>query len=326
MHGQTRESRTSAEAQHASRNDLTDLVKPTLDPIKAAWLWTMILSALLIGLSTISWTSFGIAALIAFPTLCIGHSVGLHRGIIHQSYRMPRWVFVLLSEIAALTGMGGPLSWARYHAVRDYWQNHAAPPSAFRYDHSILRDFWLVLHCRFEASSDASEQAEADRELLAAHHELAISRLPKGLLEDRWLRFLECTWPLHTLALAIIVALTLGPSAIPTVICGRIAGGLLVHWFVAYAGHVWGERRAEVEGARESGTNVWVLGVMTFGEGFHSNHHVRPNAAQIGERWWEFDVGWYVIWCFAKLGLVRDVLSFGDARAVAVEASAGSSR
>ncbi len=59
--------------------------------------------------------------------------------------------------------------------------------------------------------------------------------------------------------------------------------------------------------AAESGTNVWLLGVLSFGEGFHNNHHRYPASARMGRRWWELDLGYGVICVLAALGLVHDV-------------------
>ncbi len=271
---------------------------PTMDPAigrvrfdvtKAAWLWTMIgLGA--IGVVVATWTAIAIACLLHVVTLCVGHSVGLHRGIIHRAYRAGPITRGALAYLCVLTGLGGPLTWARIHAVRDYWQSQPACPAYFRYQHSLARDFLWYLHCRFEPSDRRAEQ-----------------RLPTDLLSDPWLGFLEHTWPLHVLALAIAIVATLGPAAVATVIGTRTALGFLGHWFIGYAAHRWGTRRFAIAGASESGTNVWLLGVLSFGEGFHNNHHRYPASARMGLRWYELDLGYGVIRALAALRLIHDV-------------------
>ena len=110
------------------------------------------------------------------------------------------------------------------------------------------------------------------------------------------------------LALTLAVTATLGPAAAATIVGTRTALGVLGHWFIGYAAHRWGTQRFVIAGAPESGTNVWLLGVRSFGEGFHNNHHRYPASARMGLRWYELDLGYGVIRVLAALGLARDVL------------------
>ena len=47
--------------------------------------------------------------------------------------------------------------------------------------------------------------------------------------------------------------------------------------------------------------------MLTFGEGWHNNHHAHPTAAQHGLKWYEVDMNWYGIWALKTLGLAWDV-------------------
>ncbi|HEX7843187.1 MAG TPA: hypothetical protein VF469_37205 [Kofleriaceae bacterium] len=60
-----------------------------------------------------------------------------------------------------------------------------------------------------------------------------------------------------------------------------------------------------IVGAPESGTNVWLLSVVSFGEGFHNNHHRYPVSARMGLRWYELGLGYGVIRLLAALGLAQ---------------------
>ena len=132
------------------------------------------------------------------------------------------------------------------------------------------------------------------------------------MLRDPWLRFLEATWPLHVLALALVVAATAGPGAVAVCVCARTAIGILGHWAITYVAHRYGERRFEVPGASEAGTNVWALGVLSFGEGFHNNHHAFPDSARMGLRAHEIDAGWLVLRVMHALGLVHSLRAAAD--------------
>jgi stearoyl-CoA desaturase (delta-9 desaturase) len=260
---------------------------------KTVWLWGMAIPGLAVGVPASTPTTLIVSMALAFLTLCVGHSVGLHRGIIHRTYVVHPAVRGALAYVGVLSGLGGPLSWARVHATRDLWQNRTDCPRYFAYDHSLARDFLWNLHLRFEPADDRAEE-----------------RLPPDVLRDPWLRFLERTWPLHVLALALGVFVVLGPAGVAVCVCARTAASITGHWFVGYAAHAWGERRHVVPGAKESGTNVWLLGVLSFGEGFHNNHHAFPRSARMGMRPAEIDLGWIVIRALERVGLARAVTAW----------------
>jgi stearoyl-CoA desaturase (delta-9 desaturase) len=47
--------------------------------------------------------------------------------------------------------------------------------------------------------------------------------------------------------------------------------------------------------------------MLTFGEGWHNNHHAHPVSARHGLRWYEIDMNWYGIWALKKLGLAEQI-------------------
>jgi stearoyl-CoA desaturase (delta-9 desaturase) len=267
------------------------------DPYRALWLWGMLLVTAVAALPAVTLGRTLVSLLLSLLTLCLGHSVGLHRGLIHRSYECGRVLRGLLAWLFVLSGLGGPLAWARLHAVRDYWQNRRDCPRLFAYDHSLARDFLWNLHCSFRARDARAE-----------------ARLPRDVLTDPWLRFLERTWPLHVLALGALLWLADGPGAVAVCLCARTAAGILGHWFIGYAAHVWGERRYAIPGARETGTNVWILGLISFGEGFHNNHHAFPGSARMGLLPREFDLGWLCLRLFRWFGWVRALQSVSRRR------------
>jgi stearoyl-CoA desaturase (delta-9 desaturase) len=68
--------------------------------------------------------------------------------------------------------------------------------------------------------------------------------------------------------------------------------GLNTTWFVNSATHTWGYRTFETpEGSR----NLWWVGLLAWGEGWHNNHHAFQRSARHGLEWWEFDSNWLVI-------------------------------
>jgi len=85
----------------------------------------------------------------------------------------------------------------------------------------------------------------------------------------------------------------------------RTVAGLHATWMVNSVTHTWGSRRFAT---RDLSTNNWLVGsLLTFGEGWHNNHHAHPVSARHGLAWYEFDINWYGIWILKKLGLARHV-------------------
>jgi stearoyl-CoA desaturase (delta-9 desaturase) len=70
------------------------------------------------------------------------------------------------------------------------------------------------------------------------------------------------------------------------------------------ATHIWGRRRFETG---DNSRNNWWVALLTFGEGWHNNHHAHPTAARHGLAWYELDLNWIGIRTLQLLGLARSV-------------------
>jgi fatty-acid desaturase len=84
----------------------------------------------------------------------------------------------------------------------------------------------------------------------------------------------------------------------------RTTLGLHATWLVNSATHLWGSRRFIT---RDTSTNNWWVALLTFGEGWHNNHHAHPTSARHGLRWYEVDLNWYGIWILKKLNLAKQI-------------------
>jgi stearoyl-CoA desaturase (delta-9 desaturase) len=82
---------------------------------------------------------------------------------------------------------------------------------------------------------------------------------------------------------------------------------LILHttWFVNSASHIWGYRNYET---RDESRNLWWVGLLAYGEGWHNNHHAMPRLAQHGHKWWEIDMTYWFILGLKRLGLARNVI------------------
>ena len=266
---------------------------------KTLWLYAALGSSALLVLHPPSAGELLVSALIASVTLCAGHSVGLHRGIIHRTYQTFPFVRGLLAYLFVHTGIGGPVSWLRLHYVRDHYQNAASCPRYFGYSQSLARDYFWNLHLRFVPRDPTKYGVPAEDE------------------DDPWLVFLERTWPLHVLALFALVTALFGFTTALTVVSLRVSVSVLGHWFVGYLAHSVGYVRYELDGSPEIGRNLCVLGALSFGEGFHNNHHANPGSARMGEAWYELDLGYLLLLALEELNLVWNLSATGSNGAVA---------
>jgi stearoyl-CoA desaturase (delta-9 desaturase) len=84
----------------------------------------------------------------------------------------------------------------------------------------------------------------------------------------------------------------------------RTTVGLHSTWLVNSATHLWGSRRFDT---RDDSRNNWWVAILTFGEGWHNNHHAHPTSAAHGRAWYEIDVNYLHIRALELLGLASGV-------------------
>jgi stearoyl-CoA desaturase (delta-9 desaturase) len=78
-------------------------------------------------------------------------------------------------------------------------------------------------------------------------------------------------------------------------------------WLVNSASHMWGYRNYETT---DDSRNNWWVALLTYGEGWHNNHHAYPRMALHGHRWWELDLTFRTIRLMQRLGLAWDVVDY----------------
>ena len=87
---------------------------------------------------------------------------------------------------------------------------------------------------------------------------------------------------------------------------GFVRTVLVLHttWLVNSATHVWGYRSHDTT---DSSTNLWWVALLTYGEGWHNNHHAFQTSARHGLRWWEIDMTYMAIRAMSWVGITRNV-------------------
>ena len=219
---------------------------------------------------------------------CLGIGVGYHRLLTHRGFVCPRWMRRAVSWMGCAALQGGPSRWVsmhrRHHRTADREGDPHSPLAGFFHGHVG----WVM---RWD------EQDAADHQKLVPD---VSGGDPLMRVMDKGLLFML-------------------PWALTGVFCFAVAGwrGVLwgtfirtlalwhVTWCVNSICHRWGRRPNKT---RDESGNVWWVGLLSLGEGWHNNHHARPAAALHGWRWYEIDVSGYVIRLLARLRIVRQVV------------------
>ena len=255
-------------------------------PVKSLWISGMTLAALIGGPLTFTWGALALFVATTAVTVCLGHSLGMHRRLIHRAYDCPLWLERLFVYLGTLVGMAGPYGMIRQHDIRDWAQRKARCHPYLAHRSALLRDGFWQLHC----------------ELRLAHPpQLAMER---RVAEDRFYRFLERTWMAQQLPWAVLFFAVGGLPWLVWGIAARVAASVTGHWLVGYFAHNRGPRSWHVEGAGVQGYNVRYCGLITMGEAWHNNHHAFPASARLGLGPGETDPGWWVLRALMAVGLV----------------------
>ncbi len=217
-----------------------------------------------------------------------------HRYFSHRTFRTSRAVQFAFALIGASCVQRGPLWWAAHH------RNHHRHADTPLDPHSPTLRGFLWSHVGWFLTPKAFGTDWARIPDLAKYPEL------------RWLDRYDTLVPVALAAFlygvgALLehVAPHLGTTGPQMQVWGFfVSTVLLFHATVTInsLAHRYGRRRFDTRD--DSRNNLW-LALLTFGEGWHNNHHFFPGSVRQGFRWWEIDLTWYVLRAMAALGLVH---------------------
>jgi fatty-acid desaturase len=233
-----------------------------------------------------TWPALLVALFLYWVTGGLGLGIGYHRLLTHRSYATPKWFeyFLTICGVAALEG--GPLLWVAIHRKHHQFADKDGDP------HSPRDGKWWA-HAGWVLFGNALRQDVA-----------TLKRYVPDLAEDRvhvWLT------KYHLVPTAVLGLILFAIGGFRLVLWGtffRTVVGLHATWIVNSVAHIWGTRRFKT---RDTSTNNWWVALISFGDGWHNNHHAYPVSARHGFKWYEIDFNWYAIWIFKQLGLVSHI-------------------
>ena len=235
---------------------------------------------------TFSWTGLFLCLFLWWVSGSLGIGVTYHRLLTHRGYKMPKALEYLGTVCGMLASEGGAITWVAMHRI-----HHAQSDRPGKDLHTPKDGFWWS-HIGWILCHHGMDPRQME------------SRYAPELVADPVHRVLN---RLHVLP-NVLVGLALyawgGWSFVIWGVFLRLVCVLHGTWLVNSATHTWGYRTFSTP---EDSRNLWWVGLLAFGEGWHNNHHAFQRSARHGLAWWEFDLNWVIIRALAAVGLVREI-------------------
>ena len=218
-----------------------------------------------------------------------------HRYFSHKSFRTSRPMQFVFAVFGAASVQRGPLWWAAHH------RHHHRHADTEHDIHSPRHGFWRSHMGWFLTPRSFATDTDSIKDL---------TRFPELRALDRF----DILVPI-LLAVGLFVLgswlgknhPSLGTTGPQLLVWGFfISTVVLFHVTVTInsLAHRWGSRRYATN---DDSRNNWLLALLTFGEGWHNNHHHFPGSARQGFHWWEYDVTYYTLRAMSWVGLVWDI-------------------
>lgn len=282
--------------ERVTPNCQTDAIQGTIrwDAAKSIWFFLMLTGGALAIIWTPSWGGFFVFLATTAITVCAGHSVGMHRLLIHKAFETPKRLEYILVWLGTLVGMAGPFGMIRAHDMRDWHQRQAVCPPHPSHGAGFWKDAWWQMHCWFDLDHPPKFEIEPE------------------IANDRVYQWIERYWMAQQIVVAVPLFLIGGVEFVFWGVCLRVAVSLSGHWMVGHFAHRGGHQGWTVEDLPVQGYNLPGLGLLAFGENWHSNHHAFPHSARLGIDKGQFDPGYWFIKCLAAIGLAHRILEPED--------------
>ena len=242
-----------------------------------------------VALFMFSWQNLAAGLFLWWLAGSLGIGVGYHRLMTHRGFKTPRWLERVLGILGTLAMQSGPITWVTTHRLHHAFTETDKDPHSPRHG-----TYWSHMGWIFRGTAQNNSVQ-------------TMQRYSPDLMRDPFMVALDKYYWVPT---AIVAAALLAFGGISMVLWGvflRTIVGWHFTWLVNSATHLWGTRRFET---RDDSRNNGLIAAITWGEGWHNNHHAYPRSARHGLRWYEVDINWIQIKVFEKFGLVKNVYAF----------------
>ena len=232
-----------------------------------------------------SWPAI-ITAVVFYAVAGLGVGMGYHRLLTHRSYKVPKFVEYFLVTCATMSLEGGPIQWVVTHRIHHANSDREGDPHTPRDGGWWAHIGWILWGT------------------VQNHTETTIARYAPDLMKDRYYRWLARFYYVPLTVVGVLLFVFGGWGVLLWGVFLRLTVTLHTTWLVNSATHLWGRTRFETG---DNSRNSWWVALLTFGEGWHNNHHAYPTSARHGLRWYEIDLNWLGIRALQFLGLAHSI-------------------
>jgi fatty-acid desaturase len=250
-------------------------------------IWMLIFhTGAIAALFMLSWRALIVSMVLWWVSGSLGVGMGFHRLLTHRGFKTPKAVEYFLTLCGMLSLEGGQINWVVTHRI------HHASTDAPGDPHTPREGGWWA-HMGWILKGTGQQYSEE-----------TMWRYAPDLMKDRFHSVTNRIYFIPLILSGILLFAFGGWSMLFVGVFLRVTIGLQATWLVNSATHLWGKRRFETT---DDSTNSWWVALLTWGEGWHNNHHAYPTAARHGLRWYEIDVNWYGIRTLQFLGLAKSI-------------------
>jgi len=238
------------------------------------------------ALFMVTWRTIIVALFLWWLAGSLGVGIGYHRLLTHRGFKTPKLVEYFLTLCGTLALEAGPIAWVATHRIH---HAHTDVPG----DPHTPRDGSWWAHMGWVLTGTAQRYSKTVRK-----------RYAPDLTSDPVHVWIE---RLYYVPIILLGFALLAWGGWPMLFCGiflRVTFSLHTTWLVNSATHMWGRRRFETD---EDSRNSWWVALLSFGEGWHNNHHAHPTSARHGLKWYEIDFNWWGIRLMQFMGLARRI-------------------
>jgi stearoyl-CoA desaturase (delta-9 desaturase) len=241
------------------------------------------------ALFTFSWANLAAGLIVWWIAGSWGIGMGYHRLLTHGGYKAPKWLEYFLTICGTLGLQSGSLQWVTTHRIHHAFTETERDPHTPREG-----TFWA--HMGWILKGTAQDQPEE-----------MIKRYAPDLLKDKFhVVSSKYFWVTSIVVGAILFAIGDWSMVLWGIFLRQVFGWHST-WLVNSATHLWGTRRFETH---DDSRNNGLIAALTFGEGWHNNHHANPRSAKHGLTWYEIDPNWLQIRFLEKIGLIQKVHAY----------------
>ena len=239
--------------------------------------------------------NLAVAFVLYVATGCLGITLTYHRMLAHRAFSVPKWLERIFVTFAALAMQGGPTKWIAHHRMHHSNADTDLDPHDSRRGFFYCHVGWTLHYKPF--FDDPARQRRFARDIHNDPYYRWLDTVPGMLI------------PQGVLAAILFAAGGGGMSGLGLVlwgICLRMTVVYHATWLVNSATHFIGYKTYKID---DRSRNTWFVALVTFGEGWHNNHHAHPGVVEAGHKWWEYDPTMVVIRVLNALGLVTRLKS-----------------